>query len=193
MIEYLKGKVISLYPTHVILETNEIGYEVHISIQTYSAIDPTLLLTLFIHEVIREDAHQLFGFISTDERNLFRHLISVSGIGPNTARMMLSSLSSEEIKHAILSGNSLTLKNIKGIGSKTAERIIIDLKDKVGKISKESENLMVQSNTLMEEALSALLALGFNKQASEKTLAKISASESGLNLEMLIKKALKQL
>ncbi len=193
MIEYLKGKVISLYPTHVILETNEIGYEVHISIQTYSAIDPTLLQTLFIHEVIREDAHQLFGFISTDERNLFRHLISVSGIGPNTARMMLSSLSSEEIKHAILSGNSLTLKNIKGIGSKTAERIIIDLKDKVGKISKESENLMVQSNTLMEEALSALLALGFNKQASEKTLAKISASESGLNLEMLIKKALKQL
>ncbi len=193
MIEYIKGEIVSLNPANVIIESNGIGYLIHISLQSYSAIDKSIPQTILIHEIIREDAHLLFGFVKSDERDLFRHLISVSGVGANTARMMLSSMSADEIKIAVLSANSLALKNIKGIGAKTAERIIIDLKDKIGKLSNDTEFLVSQSNTIIEEALSALLALGFNKQASEKTLAKLITLEKGLSLEMLIKKALKQL
>ena len=148
---------------------------------------------IFVHEVIREDAHSLYGFSEPAERELFRQLISVSGVGANTARMMLSSLSSQELILAIRMDKVDTLRNIKGIGAKTAQRILIDLKDKVGSISTESEILFHQNNTHIEEALSALVALGFAKAASEKVLVKIQSQDPGLRVEEFIKRALKQL
>ena len=148
---------------------------------------------IFVHEVIREDAHSLYGFADPAERELFRQLISVSGVGANTARMMLSSLSSQELIQAIRMEKVDTLRNIKGIGAKTAQRILIDLKDKVASISTDTEILFHQNNTHIEEALSALVALGFAKAASEKVLVKIQSQDPGLRVEEFIKRALKQL
>lgn len=193
MFEFIQGKLFKLTPTYAVLENAGIGYFINVSLHTYSAIQGKADCQLFIHEVIREDTHMLFGFLTESEREIFRHLISVSGIGPNTGRMILSSMSPDEVKNAILSGNVDLIKSVKGIGAKTAQRLIIDLKDKVGKSEEQIEFFADASNTIREEALSALIMLGFSKAAIQKVLTKIAKQEKNLTVEQLIKRALKQL
>jgi holliday junction DNA helicase RuvA len=192
MYEYIEGKLIEKNPAYCIIETAGIGYFVQISLSTYSRLDSQAVVKLFLHQVVREDAHLLFGFQSKQEREMFRMLLTVSGIGANTARMMLSSLTSAEIQQAILEGNASLLQSIKGIGAKTAQRVILDLRDKISKEKISGELFPVKDNRLKEEALSALVILGFNKGEAEKVIGKILLAES-LSLEELIKKALKQL
>lgn len=194
MYEYINGKIAGLTPANAVVEAGSIGYFLHISLNTYSAISGKQTVTLFLHQVVREDAHLLYGFADMDERELFRQLISVNGIGSSTALMMLSSLTPEEIKHAILSENVNLLKSIKGIGAKTAQRVIIDLKDKIGKQPASDQILMTtQDNTIREEALSALVMLGFAKKPVEKEIDKILKDNPGLTVEEMIKLALKSL
>jgi len=193
MFEYIKGAVISLKPSHVILETNSIGYFITISLNTYTQLNGKENVKLYIHQVIREDAHLFYGFATESERELFRMLISVSGIGSNTAIMMFSSLSPDEISQAILNENVVLLKSIKGIGIKTAQRVIIDLKDKVGKSPASEQIVASADNTLRNEALSALVMLGFAKKPAEKELDKILAAQPNLSVESVIKLALKSL
>lgn len=193
MFEYIKGVVASLKPSHIVLEANSVGYFVHISLNTYTQLHGKESTKLFIHQVIREDAHLLYGFSGEAERELFRMLISVSGIGSNTAIMMFSSLSPEEISSAILTENINLLKSIKGIGVKTAQRMIIDLKDKVGKSPASEQIVASPDNTLRNEALSALIMLGFAKKPAEKELDKILASNPKQSVESVIKQALKSL
>ena len=193
MFEYIKGTVDTLKPSHVILEANSVGYFITISLNTYTQLNGQDTIKLYTHQVIREDAHLLYGFATEAERELFRQLISVSGIGSNTAIMMFSSLSPEEIKNAILTENINLLKSIKGIGIKTAQRAIIDLKDKVGKSSVSEQIVSAADNTIRNEALSALVMLGFVKKLAEKELDKILAAQPNLSVESLIKLALKNL
>jgi Holliday junction DNA helicase RuvA len=193
MIDYIKGTINQITPTFLILETGGIGYFINISISTFSKLEGKNEFKVLVHEVIREDSHLLFGFADTDERDIFRLLISVSGVGANTARMMLSSLSSLEIEKAIIGSDVNILKSVKGIGLKTAQRIIIDLKDKVGKQAGSSEIFAFADNTKREEALSALVMLGFAKSAVTKILEKIVREEKNLTVEDLIKRALKNL
>jgi len=193
MYEYIKGSVASLKPSHIILEANSVGYFIAISLNTYTQLNGRESVKLFIHQVVREDAHLLYGFASEAERELFRMLISVSGIGSNTAIMMFSSLSPDEISHAILNENVNLLKSIKGIGVKTAQRVIIDLKDKVGKSPVSEQFVASADNTLRNEALSALVMLGFAKKPVEKELDKILAAQPNLSVESVIKLALKSL
>lgn len=193
MFEYIKGSVASLKPSHIILEANSVGYFITISLNTYTLLNGRESVKLFIHQVIREDAHLLYGFASESERELFRMLISVSGIGSNTAIMMFSSLSPDEISQAILNENVNLLKSIKGIGVKTAQRVIIDLKDKVGKSPISEQFVVSPDNTLRNEALSALVMLGFAKKPAEKELDKILAAQPNLSVENVIKLALKSL
>jgi len=187
MFEYIKGAVVTLKPSHIILEANSVGYFITISLNTYTQLNGKENVKLYIHQVIREDAHPLYGFSSEAERELFRMLISVSGIGSNTAIMMFSSLSPDEIRNAIL------LKSIKGIGIKTAQRVIIDLKDKVGKSPASEQIVSSADNTLRNEALSALVMLGFVKKSVEKELDKILSTQPNLSVESVIKLALKSL
>jgi len=193
MIEYIKGSVTQITPTFVTIETGGIGYFINISINTFSFLEGKSEYKILIHEVIREDTHQLFGFADSGERDIFRHLISVSGVGANTARMMLSSLNPMEIEKAIALSDVNLLKSVKGIGLKTAQRIIVDLKDKIGKQSGNNELFTLSDNTIREEALSALVMLGFAKSAVIKVLDKIVRDEKNLTVEDLIKKALKNL
>lgn len=193
MLEYIKGEIADLTPTSAILELNGLGYEVQISLFTYSALQGQSQCRLYIHEVIREDAHILFGFLTQTEREIFRLLISVSGVGSNTARMILSSMSPDEVKHAIAAGNVDTLRQIKGIGAKSAQRIIVDLKDKVGKAGEAPEIFQKADNTNRKEALSALEVLGFSKKQSEKIIDKLLSADPELSVEGLIKQALKLL
>lgn len=193
MFEYIKSKLAELNPAYAVMDTGSIAYFIHISLNTYSLLKEGDEHTLYIHQVIREDAHLLFGFAEKSERELFRMLITVSGIGANTARMMLSSLTTGDLKNAILSGNVALLQSIKGIGSKTAQRVIIDLKDKISKTSGETDIFAHESNTKRDEALSALVMLGFNKPAIEKSLDKILREKADISVEQLIKQALKQL
>lgn len=193
MFEYLKGTLTQLTPAYAVIDIQGAGYLVHISLQTYTALVNQKEVKLLVHPVVREDAHLLYGFFQSSERDLFRQLISVSGVGANTARMMLSSLQTNELVQAIASGNAGILKNVKGIGLKTAERIIVDLKDKVNLSGDDTEIFSRSNNTKLEEALSALIALGFAKAPAEKVLTKISAAGSDLKVEDLIKQALKQL
>jgi Holliday junction DNA helicase RuvA len=193
MINYITGSIAELNPASVTIENGGIGYFVNISVNTYSKLDGKKDVKILIHEVIREDAHQLFGFSDKEERDIFRMLISVSGIGANTARMMLSSLSPAEIEKAISESNVNLLKSVKGIGLKTAQRVIVDLKDKVGKQSASGEIFTFEDNTKREEALSALLMLGFVRSAVSKVLDKIIREEKNLTVEDLIKRALKSL
>jgi Holliday junction DNA helicase RuvA len=183
-----------LTPASVVIDVGGIGYIAHISLNTYSSLTGLKETTLYVYEAIREDAHQLFGFSDKKERELFLLLISVSGVGANTARMVLSSLAFYELEGIIASGNASALKTVKGIGSKTAERIIIDLKDKV----KVGSGLPVQTlsapvSETATEAIAALVMLGFNQPASQKVVAKITKENSGLTVEQLIKNALKML
>ncbi|MFH2095171.1 MAG: Holliday junction branch migration protein RuvA [Bacteroidota bacterium] len=193
MYEYLQGKIAELKPTNLVLDCNGTGYMINISLNTYSAISDKETCRIFVHQVIREDAHLLFGFATHTERDIFRALISVSGIGANTARMMLSSLTPEEIQRAIMEANVLVLKNIKGIGVKTAERVIVDLRDKVGKIDKGENILTNANNTIKEEALSALVMLGFAKNQASKVVDSILQSLPDSNVEGIVKEALKRL
>ncbi|HBL76577.1 MAG: Holliday junction DNA helicase RuvA [Bacteroidetes bacterium GWF2_42_66] len=193
MYEYIKGKIAVLKPAQVIIEANSVGYSVNISLYTYSKLNGREQTLLFLHQIIREDAHVLYGFAEETERELFRLLISVNGIGSNTAIMMLSSLNPDEIKAAILSENVRLLQSIKGIGAKTAQRAIIDLKDKVGKASASEQILSSPDNTIRNEALSALVMLGFAKKPVEKEIDRILAAQHGLSVEEVIKQALKSL
>ena len=193
MFEYIKGAVATLKPSHVILEANSVGYFITISLNTYSQLNGQETVKLYIHQVIREDAHLFYGFATETERELFRMLISVSGIGSNTAIMMFSSLSPDEIRNAILTENINLLKSIKGIGIKTAQRVVIDLMYKVGKSPASEQIVASPDNTLRTEALSALVMLGFAKKPAEKELDKILSAQPNLTVESVIKLALKSL
>lgn len=194
MYAFLEGVIESLNPASVVLNCQGVGYDIAISLNTYSGIKDKAKYRLLTHLVVREDAHVLFGFATEEERILFRHLISVSGVGANTARLILSSLSPGELSDAIISAKVNTLQKVKGIGGKTAQRIIIDLKDKLGKDTGIREILGPSHNTSREEALSALTLLGFNKTLAEKTISKILQDEGvNISVEQLIKSALKVL
>lgn len=193
MYEHIRGKIIEITPAYVIIETNGIGYFINISLNSFSKLQNKEEGHLFLHLSIREDAHVLFGFAEAVERELFRLLISVSGVGPNTARMMLSSMPAAEVKRAICEGDVNTLKSIKGIGAKSAQRIIVDLKDKVEAKFDDQEILAAIDNTLKNEALSALEVLGFAKKQAEKAIDKLIAAKPDSTVEELIKQALKVL
>jgi len=193
MIDYIKGTVTQVTPTFLTIETGGIGYQINISLNTYSKLEGKTEFKLLVHEVIREDSHQLFGFAEREERDIFRLLISVSGVGAATARMMLSSLNPGEIEKAVIGSDVNTLKSVKGIGLKTAERIIVDLKDKVGKQAGTGEIFALADNTNREEALSALVMLGFARGAVLKALDRIVREEKNLTVEEMIKRALKNL
>jgi len=193
MFEYVKGRLVELNPAYAIIDTGGIAYFVNISLNTYSQLKEGTEPQIYLHQIVREDAQLLFGFADKVERELFRLLISVSGIGANTARMMLSSLSTADLKNAILTENLNVLKGIKGIGLKTAQRVIIDLKDKIEKTGDAEDIFSGVSNTKRDEALSALVMLGFNKPAVEKILDKILSEMDGISVEELIKFALKRL
>ncbi|HCC71369.1 MAG TPA: Holliday junction branch migration protein RuvA [Bacteroidales bacterium] len=191
MIEYIKGKIESLTPTYVILDTGGMAYFINISLYSFTMLEKMDECKLLVHEIIREDSHMLYGFISEEERYIFRQLISVSGVGANTARMMLSSVEASGIEEAILKSDVGMLKGIKGIGAKTAQRIIVDLKDKVGKTADAGEIFADEGNTIREEAFTALVMLGFPKNSVNKTLDKLLREDRDLTVEQLIKKALK--
>lgn len=193
MIDYIKGEICQTTPTFLIMETGGIGYLVNISLTTFSKLEGKQEFKILIHEVIREDSHLLFGFADNEERDIFRLLISVTGVGANTARMMLSSLNPGEIEKAILGSDVDLLKSVKGIGLKTAQRIIVDLRDKVGKHAGSGEIFAFTDNTKREEALSALVMLGFAKSTVSKALDKIVREEKNLTVEDMIKRALKNL
>jgi|DewCreStandDraft_4_1066084.scaffolds.fasta_scaffold37826_2 Holliday junction DNA helicase RuvA len=194
MYSYIEGRLVEKKPTYAVIECGGVGYELNISLYTFSKIKDFERCKLFTHLAIKEDAHTLYGFFEEGERFLFRQLISVSGVGASTARMMLSSLTPEEISTAIVTNNVLLLQSIKGIGAKTAQRIILDLKEKLGKTTGSKEILLTEHNTKHEEALSALITLGFNKSAVEKVLDKIIRSEGvNITVEQIIKLALKNL
>jgi len=194
MYEYIKGRLVEKNPSYAVIDCNGVAYLLNISVYTYSKIGDQENCLLYAHLIVREDAHMLFGFADTTERDLFRNLISVSGVGVNTARIILSSLNPMEVTQAIVDGNAPMLQRIKGIGSKTAERIIIDLKNKLSRHLIPSEKSGDLHNTSREEALSALSILGFPKVLAEKVLSKIIETEgSGLSVEQLIKQALRML
>lgn len=196
MFEFIRGHVAQITPTFMVVESAGIGYYIHITLNTYSAIqslEPQHEVKILIHQIIREDAHLLFGFFDEAERQLFRQLITVSGIGANTARMMLSSMTHGELTVIIASGNVDALKSIKGIGLKTAQRIIVELKDKVGTTTADTELFTTIHNTIKDEALSALVMLGFSKKAVETVVNAELRKNASINLEDLIKTSLKQL
>ncbi len=193
MYEYISGDITELTPAHIVIENGGRGYFINISLNTYSALAGKQSSLVFLHQVIREDAHLFFGFADRDERELFRLLITVSGIGASTARLMLSSLSPNEIKKAIVGGNVDILKGVKGIGLKSAQRIIVDLKDKLGKLTESGEIFTTTDNTFREESLSALIMLGFPKNAVEKVINQLLAEGEITSVESLVKMALKKL
>lgn len=193
MIDYVKGLLAELTPTYAVVEAAGVGYELNISLPTYSSLESKENVKLLVHEVIREDAHVLFGFLEERERAMFRLLIGVSGVGANTARVILSSIPVAELELVIMSGDHSRLKNVKGIGIKTAQRVIVDLKDK---IKPGGDTLMIQpsvNSEAYEEALAALLMLGFAKPQSQKVLKKLFDSEPSLRVEAAIKGALAML
>lgn len=193
MIEYLNGQIIEINPAHVVIDINGVGYFVHVSLNTYTALNGLKQVRLHIHEVIREDTHALYGFFDYDERELFRMLISVSGVGANTGIVFLSSISTNELKAAIIAGDVNKLKSVKGIGLKTAQRIIVELKDKLAKEPVSANIFLPSNNTVRDEALSALTTLGFVKKSAEKVVNKILSSNPEKTVEQLIKDALKQM
>lgn len=193
MYEYFNGKLAYKAPTHVVIDVSGIGYYVHISLYTFSQIKDQENCKLFISFQVREDSHTLYGFATEGEKKLFENLISVSGIGPNTGRMILSSNTPDEIQSAIVNGQVALIQKIKGIGPKTAQRLILELQDKLKKQGFEALASPIQSQSVPEEALSALVMLGFNKAAAEKVLNTILKTENDLSVEDMIKLALKRL
>ena len=193
MITQIRGRLVEKNPTYVVVDCAGVGYLLHVSLQTFSSLPTDENIRLFTHLSIREDAHTLYGFISKTEREVFKLLISVSGVGPNIARTMLSSMSSEEVQNAIASENVALIQSVKGIGAKTAQRVIVDLKDKILKTFDIDEVSLSSNNTNKEEALSALEVLGFNRRQSEKVITAILKDTPNETVELLIKKALKNL
>lgn len=190
MIEYICGSIAELTPTYAVLECNGVGYMLCITLTTFSALEGAQQTKLFVHESIREDAHQLFGFLSDRERQLFRLLIGVSGVGANTARMILSSIPAPELEAVIAGGDHSRLKNVKGIGIKTAQRIIVDLRDKIKPTTDTLINQSATVSDVYDEALLALVMLGFARQQSQKALKKIFDADPTIKVESAIKKAL---
>lgn len=193
MIAHLQGKLVEKSPTEVIIDCGGVGYQVNISLHTYSLIPNSDFIKLFTHLQIKEDSHTLFGFVEKSEREIFRMLLSVSGIGANIARTMLSSLEPKQVINAIASGDVVVIQSIKGIGNKTAQRVILDLKEKVVKLFDLDEVSIVLNNTNRDEALSALEVLGFIRKTAEKVVEKIVKEEPEASVETIIKKALKNL
>lgn len=194
MIEYLKGELTELNPTQAIIECGGVGYCCNISVYTYDKLKQGEVNKLFIAENIREDAHVLYGFISKQERALYELLISVSGVGPGTARCILSSLSPDELVAVVASGNDRQLRNVKGLGPKTAQRIIVDLKDKVGNLgiaaATAAESVLVASNKNGDEAIQALVALGYPMANASKAVAQLLSKDPGMSVQNLIKQGL---
>ena len=193
MIHHLKGKLVEKNPTYVIIECGGVGYFVNISLNTFSKLKDSEGINLFTHLQVKEDSHTLFGFAERSEREIFRLLLSVSGIGSSTARTMLSSLEPVQIRDAIANGDVPTIQSIKGIGAKTAQRVILDLRDKILKVYDIGEVSVTTNNTNKEEALSALEVLGFARRPTEKVVDKVLAQDSSLSAENIIKLALKNL
>jgi Holliday junction DNA helicase RuvA len=193
MIYHLKGQLIEKNPTHVVIDCNGVGYFVHISLHTFSLLKNSEAIHLYTHLQVKEDSHSLYGFMEKSERELFRLLISVSGVGSSTARTMLSSLEPKQIMEAIASGDAATIQKIKGIGTKTAQRVILDLKDKILKVFGVDEVFVSQSNTNREEALSALETLGFLRKPAEKVVDRIMKETTDPTVETIIKLSLKNL
>ncbi len=193
MITQIKGRLVEKNPTYVVVDCAGVGYLLHISLNTFSSLPEGEAITLYSHLSVKEDSQTLYGFIDKTEREIFRLLISVSGVGPSIARTMLSSMSSEEIQQAIASENIPVIQSVKGIGAKTAQRVIIDLKDKILKTFDMDAISVTRSNTSKDEALSALEVLGFNRKQSDKVLNNILKEHPDASVELLIKKALKSL
>lgn len=192
MIDYLKGTVTEISPTYAVIECHGVGYEVNITLIDYPNITEGTICKLHIHESIREDAHVLYGFINKRTRELFRLLIGVSGVGPNTARLILSSLTDSQLEAAISSGNDHQLKAVKGIGGKTAQRIIVDLRDKI-KVDSEALITSTPASESYDDSVAALVMLGFTTQQSQKVLKKLFAADPSLTTEKAIKQALTML
>ena len=195
MISFIKGKKLEIDPTKIIIDVNGIGYELKISLRTYSEIKEHSVVNLFTHLQVKEDSHTLFGFYDKSERKTFLSLLSISGVGPSTAIMILSSLSSSELNSAIISSDVLTIKSVKGIGLKTAERIILELKDKISKNlnQKNPNNFLVErDNTIKNEALSALSSLGISKNVVNNHIDRVLDSNNNISLEDLIREVLKR-
>jgi Holliday junction DNA helicase RuvA len=192
MIAFLKGKFVHKTPSSIFVDVHGVGYEVQISLNTYSTIQDLEEGLLQTHLIVREDAHILFGFFDLTEKEMFLQLIAISGIGPNTARVMLSYMKPDELSRAIIQGNVKLLESIKGIGRKTAERIVVELRDKLTRQPVDSSvNISTwKGNTLQSDALNALIALGINRQAADKAIQKVLEQEPGIGVELLIKKAL---
>jgi holliday junction DNA helicase RuvA len=193
MYDYIKGIIVELNPAYTVLESGTTGFFINISLNTFSALKEGQETKLFVQQIIKEDAHLLFGFVDKPEREIFRHLMLVSGIGANTARMMLSSMSPAEIKQAILTENINVLKSIKGIGLKTAQRVIIDLKDKLSKVETSLPLHQVNTSNHRDEAVAAMVMLGFSKNLVEKAIDKIISEQAGIGIEEIVKLALKRL
>lgn len=193
MINHLRGKLVEKNPTYVIVECGGVGYLLHISLNTFSAIPDEENIFIHTYLQVREDAHTLFGFSEKTEREIFLLLISVSGIGASTARTMLSSLTPEQVRDAIAGSDVATIQAVKGIGAKTAQRVIVDLKDKILKVYDMAEVSPSSNNTTKEEALSALEVLGFTRRQSEKVVDRVIREEASLSVEDIIKRALKNL
>ena len=193
MITQVRGRLVEKSPTEVVVDCNGVGYLLHISLNTFSSLPAHENVVLYTHLSIREDAHTLFGFINKTEREVFKLLISVSGVGPSIARTMLSSMTSEEIQQAIASENVSLIQSVKGIGLKTAQRVIVDLKDKILKIFDMDEVSLTSSNTNKDEALSALEVLGFQRKQSNKIVAAILKENPEATVEKIIKLSLKNL
>jgi len=193
MIAHIQGRLVEKSPTDVVIDCNGVGYHLHISLHTFSLIPNSENIKLFTHLQIKEDAHTLFGFVEKSEREIFKLLLSVSGIGASIARTMLSSMEPKQILHAIATGDVVSIQGIKGIGAKTAQRVILDLKEKVLKVYDLDEVSMSSNNTNKDEALSALEVLGFNKKLAEKAVEKIVRESPDATIESIIKQALKNL
>lgn len=193
MYDYLRGEIAEIAPTYAVIDCGGVGYYVNISLNTYTAIQNLREAKLFVYEAIREDAYTLFGFRDKQEREMFELLISVSGVGPNTARMILSSLTVDDLMSVIASGNSGMLKSVKGIGAKTAQRIIVDLKDKVTGVGNAAAVAEQGSGEAYDEAVAALIMLGFTRAAVQKTVGKLLREQPTLKVEEIIKMALKLL
>ena len=194
MYSFISGKIAEKNPAYVVIDNQGIGYLINITLNTFTAIGEQAEVKLYVHLAIREDAHVLYGFYTEEERSLFLQLITVSGVGCNTARLILSSLTVKETVDAISSNNTKAIQSVKGIGAKTAQRIIVDLHDKISKLNiSEGEKTPIGYNTTKEEALSALMVLGFNRTSIEKVLDKLMSQMENPNVEQLIKEALRLL
>ena len=195
MYDFIEGQLVELTPISATVQTGGFGYLIHISLNTYTELQSVqgtgALCKLFLHQIIREDAQLFYGFSDGKERSLFRLLISVSGVGAGTARMILSSMTGAELQKSITESNANALKNVKGIGLKTAQRIIVDLKDKIGQAASGDDKFLASNNSSKEEALSALVNLGFTKASVEKVLDKIVVAKPSASIEEMIKEALK--